>query len=223
MGHAGAGEQMGWGPGTTVSISRLPGPDVPMARAIGIGELTTRLEVGCPVGLRLDAGHGGRMLTATTILRIEAVGPSTLRIATRNHRYELRRVEASVTGRALAGERPAATNAEVAAEAAEPRAERTQIVAVESWPAATPGRFATGARVQLVHEQGGQRRELGPAILLVDLVPGENASFGVEGRVVATSAVREVVECGKRTIRIVTANSVYELELSEEAGEPGHG
>ncbi|MBY0401149.1 hypothetical protein K2X89_12700, partial [Myxococcota bacterium] len=168
----------GWGSGTTVSISRLPGPDAPMARAIGIGELTSSVEVGRPVRIRLDAGHGGRVLTATTIVRIEAVGPDTLRISTRNHRYELRRVAASVTGRALPGI-PAASSAGAAGDTTEVGSDATRVVAVASWPSAAPGRFAAGARVQLVHERDGERHELGLAILLADLIPGESASFSV--------------------------------------------
>lgn len=225
MARADSRAQTGWGPGTTVSISRLPGPDAPMARAIGIGELTTRLEVGCPIGLRLDAGDGGRVLAATTIVRIEAVGPETLRIATRNHRYELRRVAAIVSGRATpdlpaaassASDSPTSSDRPAMREGSDARASRsdaTRIMAVESWPTAPPGRFETGARVHVVQERDRERRELGLAILLADLEPGEPASFGIEGRVVATSTVREVVETGKRSIRIATGNSVYSLEL----------
>lgn len=209
----------GWGPGTTVSVSRLPGPDAPMARAIGIGELTTRLEVGRPIGLRLDAGERGRVLAATAIVRIEAVGLDTLRIATRNHRYELRRVAAIVAGRAT----PDAVDAAGAIDETASRTDATRVVALEGWPEAAPGRFECGARVQLVQERGGERRELGPAILLVDLVAGEPASFSVEGRVVATSPVREVIESGKRTVRIATGNSVYVLELVDDAEDGRHG
>ncbi|MFO0690987.1 MAG: hypothetical protein U0900_19980 [Myxococcota bacterium] len=216
MPRADSRAQTGWGPGTTVSVSRLPGPDAPMARAIGIGELTARLEVGSPIALRLDAGERGRVLAATAIVRIEAVGPDTLRIETRNHRYELRRVAAIVAGRAMAD----ATHETTA------RSDATRIVAVEDWPEAAPGRFETGARVTLTQERGGERHELGLAILLTDLVPGEPASFSVEGRVVATSPVREVVESGKRTIRIATGNSVYRLELVADGHtgeEASHG
>lgn len=218
-GHEARGEAV-WGRGTTVSVSRLPGPDQPMARAIGIGELAGRLEVGRPIQLRLDAGAGGRILAATTIVRIESIGPDTLRIATRNHRYELRRVAASVTGRAAAD----APRGEACDERDDASAgDRTQVVSVMDWPEPAPGRFETGARIRLSQERSGESRELGPAILMADLVAGEPASFSLDGRVVSTSPVTDVADRGQGRIRIATANSVYLIELDDRADEASHG
>lgn len=215
--------QTGFGRGTIVSITRLPGLDQPMGRAIGLGELTARLEVGNPIQIRLDAGNGGRVLAATTCLRIEVVGPDTVRIATRNHRYELRRVAGSLSGppssRPAPHPSPATTSEELH--------DRTQVLSVLDWPEPAPGRFATGARVRLAQQREGETRELGFAVLLADLVAGESASFGIEGRIVATSAVRSVVQRDESTVEIATGNSTYRLELvrggEEKEGEKEEG
>lgn len=220
MGGNEARGEAGWGRGTTVSVSRLPGPDQPMARAIGIGELAGRIEVGSPIQLRLDAGDGGRILAATTIVRIESIGPDTLRIATRNHRYELRRVAASVAGRA-ATDAPRVHASEDADDAS--AGDRTQVVSVIDWPEPAPGRFETGARIRLSQERGGVSRELGPAVLMTDLVAGEPASFSLDGRVVSTSPVTDVADRGQGRIRIATANSVYLLELADGTDGSSHG
>jgi hypothetical protein len=215
--------QTGFGRGTIVSITRLPGLNQPMGRAIGLGELTARLEVGNPIQIRLEAGHGGRVLAATTCLRIEVVGPDTVRIATRNHRYELRRVAGSLSGRP-APSRPAPPTS--ASTPNDDTADRTQVLSVLDWPEPAPGRFETGARVRLAQQRDGETRGLGIAVLLTDLVAGECASFGIEGRVLATSAVRSVIQRDESTVEIATGNSTYRLELvrgDEKVGkEEGH-
>lgn len=205
--------QSGFGRGTIVSITRLPGLDQPMGRAIGLGELTARLEVGNPIQIRLDAGHGGRVLAATTCLRIEVVGPDTVRIATRNHRYELRRVAGSLSGSAPSRPSPSAGNANTNSSHAGELGDRTQVLSVLDWPEPAPGRFETGARVRLLQQRDGESHPLGLAVLLSDLVAGESASFSVEGRVVATSAVRSVIQRDESTVEIATGNSTYRLEL----------
>lgn len=204
-----------WGRGTTVSVSRLPGPDAPMARALGMGELLTRIEVGRPIRLRIDAVDGGRVLVATTVLRIEAHGPDTLRISTRNHRYELRRVAGSL---AVRGGVALPVTHDPTGGSTE-HADRTCVVEIADWPEPAPGRFEAGARITLVHVRDGEERDLGRAVLLTALVPGEVASFSVEGRVVATSVVREVIALGKSAVRIVTGNSSYRLELDPPTGD----
>ncbi|MEZ4333250.1 MAG: hypothetical protein R3F35_15925 [Myxococcota bacterium] len=205
----------GWGRGTTVSVSRLPGPDAPMARPLGMGELLTRIEVGHPIRLRIDAVDGGRVLVATTVLRIEAQGPDTLRISTRNHRYELRRVAGSLAVRG--GMALPVTGGPI--DGPTEHGDRTRVVEIADWPEAAPGRFEAGARITLVHARDGEERELGRAILLTALVPGESASFSVDGRVVSTSLVREVIALGKGAARIVTGNSSYRLELDPPTGD----
>ena len=212
--HAGE-DRKAWGRGTTVSVFRLPSADRPMARAIGIGELATRLEVGRPIQLRLDSGSGGRVLAGTMVVEIESIAPDVVRIATHNHRYELRQVTASVTGRAA----PDLATARDASPHPGPGMERTQVVAVDDWPEAAPGRFEAGARVRLAKEDGNGTSDGSPAILLVDLVPGECASFSVDGRVVATSAVRQVVALDARRVRLVTGNSTYRLELASDGDD----
>lgn len=204
-----------WGRGTIVSVTRLPGPSQPMGRPIGIGELMTRLEVGNPIQIRLDARDGGRLLAATAIVRIEAIGPDTVRIATRNHRYEMRRVSASLANTRL----PHAPLDPPPSPSAAQRPDETQVVEAGDWPEPAPDRFETGARVRLVQERDGESRELGLAILLADLVPGQVASFGIDGRIVATSVVRAVVETGKSSVRLVTGNSIYQLELVASGSE----
>ncbi len=204
-----------WGRGTIVSLTRLPGRDHPAARPIGIGELMTRLEVGNPIQIRLDAGDGGRLLAASSIVRLESVAPDTVRIATRNHRYELRRISASLAPARL----PHAPIAPASAGPGETRPDETQIVEAGDWPEAAPDRFEQGARVRLVQEREGEIRELGHATLLADIVPGQPASFGIEGRIVATSPVRAVVEIGKSAVRLVTGNSIYKLELDPSGSD----
>ncbi len=206
-----------WGRGTIVSVTRLPGPGQPMGRPIGIGELMTRLEVGNPIQLRLDARDGGRLLAATAITRIEIVGPDTVRFATRNHRYEMRRVSASLANARLP-HRPVDPTPGAAVPAAR-RPDETQVVEAGDWPEPAPDRFETGTRVRLVQERDGETRELGEATLLADLVPGQPASFGIEGRIVATSVVRAVVETGKASVRLVTSHSIYLLELASSGSE----
>ena len=215
MQRAEAPSETRWGRGTIVSLTRLPGPGQPMGRPIGIGELMTRLEVGNPIQIRLDAREGGRLLAATSIARIEIVGPDIVRFATRNHRYEMRRVSASLANTRL----PHSPLDPPPANDAERRPDQTQVVEAGDWPEPASDRFETGARVRLVQEQAGESRELGEAILLADLVPGQNASFGIEGRIVATSAVRAVVETGKSSVRLVTGNSIYRLELVSSGSE----
>ncbi|MEZ4278557.1 MAG: hypothetical protein R3F21_02930 [Myxococcota bacterium] len=208
-------EEATWGRGTIVSLTRLPGRDHPAARPIGIGELMTRLEVGNPIQIRLDARDGGRLLAATSIVRLEAIAPDTVRIATRNHRYELRRISASLALAHL-------PHASIDPPSAAPRSTRpdeTQVVESGDWPEAAPDRFEQGARVRLVQEREGEVRELGSATLLTDIVPGQPASFGVEGRIVATSPVRSVVEIGKSAVRLVTGNSIYTLELETSGSD----
>ncbi len=204
-----------WGRGTIVSLTRLPGRDHPAARPIGIGELMTRLEVGNPIQIRLEARDGGRLLAATAIVRLESVSPDTVRIATRNHRYELRRISAALAHARL-------PHAPIHADSAAPGAHRpdeTQVVEAGDWPEAAPDRFEQGARVRLMQERDGELRELGRATLLADIVPGQAASFGIEGRIVATSPVRAVVEIGKSAVRLVTGNSSYSLELDTSGSD----
>lgn len=215
MGAHARGDRTTWGRGTTVSVFRLPSADRPMARAIGIGELATRLEAGRPMQLRLDAGNGGRVLAGTMVVEIESIAHDVVRIATRNHRYELRQVTASVDGRAASD--PIGPD-----DACRPRSDgldRTQVVSVEDWPEPDPGRFEAGARVRLMKEDGGETGDRGLAILLVDLVPGECASFSLAGRIITTSAIRQVVALDARQIRISTGNSTYRLELARPAEE----
>jgi hypothetical protein len=204
-----------WGRGTIVSVTRLPGPGQPMGRPVGIGELMTRLEVGNPIQIRLDARDGGRLLAATAIVRLEAIGSDTIRIATRNHRYEMRRVSASLANTRL----PHAPLDPLSSPSAARRPDETQVVEAGDWPEPAPDRFETGARIRLVQERDGESRELGLAILLADLVPGQVASFGIDGRIVATSVVRAVVETGKSSVRLVTGNSIYQLELVASGSE----
>lgn len=199
----------GWGHGTTVSVFRLPSADQAMARAIGIGELATRLEVGQPLKLRLDSGDRGRVMAGTTVVAIQSISPDVVRIATRNHRYELRQIVASLAGRAS----PDAAAARNASDAQEGSPDRTQVVSVSDWPQAEPGRMTAGARVLFARENEGEVDRPRLAILLGDLVPGESASFSLDGRIVTTSPVREVIAIDARCIRLSTGNSSYRLEL----------
>lgn len=204
-----------WGRGTMVSVSRLPGPGQPMIRPIGIGELMASLEVGNPVQIRLDACEGGRLLAATDVLRIEAVGADAILVSTRNHRYEMRRVAASLAKARLSHPAPGPAGAEPRSS----RPDETQLVDAGDWPEPPPNRFESGARVRIVQEKEGETRELGNATLLADLIPGQSASFGVDGRIIATSAVREVVQIDKTTVRLSTGNSTYQLELVASGAE----
>lgn len=201
--------ELRWGRGTIVSVSRLSGPGQPTTRPIGIGELVARLEVGNPIQIRLDAREDGRLLAATTIVRIEAIGPDTVRISTRNHRYEMRRVAAALAKTRLS--HPGSSS--IGSPFSPGRADETQFVDAGDWPEPAPNRFETGARIRVVQERDGESRELGDATLLADLVPGQSASFGIDGRIIATSAVRDVVEIDKSTVRLVTGNSTYQLAL----------
>ena len=193
----------GWKPGTVVSVSRLAARGKSMARAIGIGELLDPLEVGRALKIRLDEG---RALAPTPVTRIEAPSPDIVRVDTRNNRYEFRRIDAFVSG-----------FGSLALESAESDDvhHHTQLISLEDWPEAEPGRFESGARLSLIQTRDGQARELGSAILLVDLVPGETASFSVGESIVGTSVVREIIQLSKSSIRLVTANSIYELRLDD--------
>lgn len=179
-----------------------------MARPIGIGELMAPLEVGQVPQIRLDEGHG---LRPTPILRIESLAPETLRISTRNSRYELRRIDAALSSLRSLAIGPVGIDAQDDSE--EHEYARTQVVALEDWPEATSDRFESGARIEIVQERNGQVRELGSGILLVDLVPGQTASFSVGEQIVGTSAIRELVQVSKDSIEILTGNSRYRLRL----------
>ena len=153
-----------WRSGTVVSVSRLPAPGQVMGRALGIGELLDPLDVGRAVRIRLDEG---RALAPTEVTRIESVSRDVIRLDTRNHRYELRRIEAS----------PSTIGVMSIHDAGAPRPnesvglDATQIVRVEAWGETRPGRFECGARVRVTRTRDGETRVYPPATLLVDLAP----------------------------------------------------
>ncbi len=194
-----------WEKGTVVCVSRLAARGLAMARAMGIGELLGPLRVGEVIRIRLDED---RALMPTILTRIESVRPDVVRIDTQNHRYELRRVHAAPSTSGVF-----AIHDDLTADSEQDHSYETQIVQVDDWPETSPDRFESGARVKVTHERDGERRELGMAILLTDLVPGDVASFADSAGVTGTSEILEIIQLEKRTLEIVTSNSKYRLEL----------
>ncbi len=199
-----------WRSGTVVSVSRLPAPGQVMGRALGIGELLDPVDVGRAVRIRLDAG---RALAPTEVTRIESVSRDVIRLDTRNHRYELRRIEAS----------PSTIGVMSIHDAGAPRPnegvglDATQVVSVEAWGETRPGRFESGARVRVTRTRDGETRVYPPATLLVDLAPGEEFSFAIEEGVIGTSSVLSLTHRSPSCVEVVTRNSRYELELVSDA------
>ena len=203
-----------WSSGAIVSVSRLAGQGQAMARPMGIGEMLGPIRVGEVVRIRLDEG---RALAPTVVIRIESIAPDVIRFDTRNHRYELRRIAASPSAMALLAIHDEAPVDD------EPLDARTRIIRVDEWPPEEDpkDRFTSGARIRLTRERRDRRdtgMDLGDAILLTALRPGQVASFSTCEGVIGTSEIREIRHLDKQRIEVLTANSRYCLERLSDPG-----
>ena len=194
-----------WCGDTAVSVTRLAGRGKAMARAMGVGVLLDGLDVGRPFRIRLDEGH---LLAVSELISIQSLNPQVVRIETRNHDYELRRIAGTPSPQGRLAIHDNANPPSARASHSD-----TQVVRVDDWPAAQPSRFEEGARVQVVQSTDGEMRELGSGILLAPLSPGENLSLAIGDGVLGTSEVRGIRHLGKHRIEVVTENSRYGLTL----------
>jgi len=197
----------GWPVGTVVSISRLPGPGRPMARALGIGQLLDPIAPGRTVRFRVD---GGRALRPSAIVSLDCRGPDVVRFETAKSRYELRRIEGSATS---AGVLSVHDELRAKTAALEVGRDETSVVEIVDWPEARGAGLVSGARVSVSKLTAGSVQELGEGVLLDDVRVGEPASFGLDQGVIGTSAILSVVERAKDRLELSTSNAVYRIEL----------
>ena len=202
-----------WPVGTVVSISRLPGLNTPMAKALGIGQLLDVPNPGTKIRIRVD--HG-RALSPSTILSVEQRAPNVLRLETTNHRYELTQIEGTTSRAGVVSIHDELSTGP--SSGSDDSLDRTRIVQVNDWPDALSGRLESGARVSVTQVRDGSLRDLGVGILLVDLRVGDVAAFSLEEGIVGTSEVLEIRDRGKSRVELLTKNSTYKVGLIEGGG-----
>lgn len=195
-----------WPIGEGISVTRLPNDRFPMARVMGVGTLLDPLVAGQVVRVRLDEG---RALAPSEVVSVDRVGPDVAIVATRNHRYEFRRIAGAPS---QVGVFPVHDDFEPATP--DRHGFDTQIVEIECWPEPEEADFVEGARILVVKEKDERIKELGAGILLCDLRKGEPLSMTIGAEVVSTSPVSAIRDVGPTRVEVRTGNSRYTLELT---------